>query len=106
MTRYNHGPGGLRVVDTILEILADAGLAADTAARYYLVFIDLVFGRLHREVHGDPVSPARVASILDRARESDDLPHIRAAEPALRAFAAEAVFEAELDMLVQAIARG
>lgn len=102
MTRYNHGPGGLRAVDTILEILTDAGLGTDDAARYYVVFIDLVFGRVHREVHGDPVSPERTASLLDTAR--GELPRVRAAESALRAITAAQIFETELDMLVGAIA--
>jgi AcrR family transcriptional regulator len=102
MTRYNHGPGGWRAVDTILEILTDAGLDTADAARYYVVFIDLVFGRLHREVHGDPVSPERTASLLDTAR--GELPQLRAAESALRAITAEQVFETELDMLVSAVA--
>lgn len=103
MTHYNHGPGALHVVDTILEILADAGLGTRDVARYYVVFIDLVFGRLHREVHGDPVSPERTASLLDTAREHDDLPHVLAAERDLRAITAEQVFETELDMLVHAV---
>lgn len=103
MTHYNHGPGALRVVDTILEILADAGLGTRDAARYYVVFIDLVFGRLHREVHGDPASPARTAGLLDAAREHGDLPHVLAAERDLRAITAEQVFETELDMLVHAV---
>jgi len=102
MTRYNHGPGGLRAVDTILEILTDAGLNTDDAARYYVVFIDLVFGRVYREVHGDPVSPERTASLVDTAR--GELPRVRAAESALRAITAEQIFETELDMLVTAIA--
>lgn len=102
MTRYNHGPGGLRAVDTILEILTDAGLSTDDAARYYVVFIDLVFGRVYREVHGDPVSPERTASLVDTAR--GELPQVRAAESALRAITAEQIFETELDMLVAAIA--
>jgi len=102
MTRYNHGPGGLRVVDMILEILTDAGLSIDDAARYYVVFIDLVFGRVYREVHGDPVSPERTASLVDTAR--GELPQVRAAESALRAITAAQIFETELDMLVTAIA--
>jgi AcrR family transcriptional regulator len=104
MTRYNHGPGALRAVDSILEILADAGLTTQDAARYYVVFIDLVFGRVHREVHGDPVDPERTASLLRSAREHGALPHIRAAESELRAVTAEQIFATELDMLVHAIA--
>lgn len=103
MIRYNHGPGGLHAVEAILEILTDAGLGAEDAARYYVVFIDLVFGRVHREVHGDPVHPDRTAHMLDAAQ--GELPHLRAAEPALRAITADQVFEAELDMLVWTIAR-
>jgi AcrR family transcriptional regulator len=101
MTRYNHGPGALRVVDTILEILADAGLDIGDAARYYLVFIDLVFGRVHREVHGDPVGPERTAGLLDAA--GGEYPHVRAAEPALRGSTAEQIFETELDMFTHAV---
>ncbi|TDV54195.1 TetR/AcrR family transcriptional regulator [Actinophytocola oryzae] len=103
MTRYNHGHGGLRAVDTMLEIMTDAGLGSADAARYYMVFIDIVFGRLHRESHGDPVSPERTAGLLARAGERDDLPHVRAAESAMRAVTAEQIFETELDMLVDAI---
>jgi AcrR family transcriptional regulator len=101
MVRYNHGPGALRAVDTILEILADAGLGTEDAARYYLVFIDLVFGRVHREVHGDPIGPERTASLLDTAQ--GEYRHLRAAESALRASTAEGIFETELDMFVLAV---
>jgi AcrR family transcriptional regulator len=104
MTRYNHGPGALRAVDSILETLADAGLTTQDAARYYVVFIDLVFGRVHREVHGDPVAPERTASLVETAREHGELPHISAAETELRAVTVEQIFETELDMLVHAIA--
>ena len=83
-------------------ILTDAGLGTEDAARYYVVFIDLVFGRVHREVHGDPVSPERTASLIDTAR--GELPQVRAAESALRAITAEQIFETELDMLVAAVA--
>lgn len=103
MNRHNHGPGALRMVDSILEILTDAGLGERDAARYYVVFIDLVFGRVYREVHGDPVDPERTGSLLNTARELGELPHIEAAESELRAVTAEQVFETELDMLVHAI---
>lgn len=104
MTRYNHGPGALRVVDTILEILADAGLRTEVAARYYVVFIDVVFGRVHREVHGDPVGPERTASLIGVAEERGGLRHLAAAGPALRAITVEQIFDTELDMLVHAVA--
>jgi AcrR family transcriptional regulator len=103
MKRHNHGPDALRVVDSILDILADAGLGTRDAARYYVVFIDLVFGRVYREVNGDPVDPERTARLLNTAREQGNLPRILAAESELRAVTAEQVFETELDMLVHAV---
>lgn len=99
----NHGPGALHLVEAILAILADAGLDERQAARHYLVFIDLVLGRLHRELHGDPVSAHRTASLLALAEQAEDHPRLRAAEPHLRAVSSEEVFEAELDMLIEAI---
>ena len=103
MTRANHGPGALGVVETILRILADAGLDEREATRCYLVFIDLVFGRLHRELYGDPVGEHRNAGLLAMAREIGDFPLLRAAEPHLRAITGEDVFQAELDMLIETI---
>jgi AcrR family transcriptional regulator len=104
MVRHNHGPGALRAVDMILEILADAGLSTQDAARYYTVFIDMVFGRVYREVHGDPVADGRTANLLEVARSHDDLPHLHAADDALRAVTVEQIFETELDMFVAAVA--
>jgi AcrR family transcriptional regulator len=103
MTRANHGPGALRAVETILGILAEAGLDERDAARYYLMFIDLVFGRINRELHGDPVDRHRTASLLATARERGDFPHLAAAEPHLRAITSEQIFHAELEMLIAAI---
>ena len=104
MTRADHGPGALGVVETILGILADAGLDEREATRCYLVFIDLVFGRLHRELYGAPIGEHRNASLLAIGRETGDFPRLRAAEPHLRAFSGEDVFQSELDMLIDAIA--
>jgi AcrR family transcriptional regulator len=103
MTRVNHGPGALRAVETLLGILADAGLDERDAARYYLLFIDLVLGRIHRELHGDPVDRHRTASLLAIAHELGDFPHLAAAEPHLRAMTSEDIFHAEIDMLIAAI---
>ncbi|MEV0390301.1 TetR/AcrR family transcriptional regulator C-terminal domain-containing protein [Nonomuraea sp. NPDC050643] len=104
MTRANHGPGALNLVEAILTILGDAGLGDRQAARHYLIFIDLVLGRLHRELHGDPIDRHRTASLLALAGEGGDHPRLRAAEPHLRAVTAEEVFDAELNMLIAAIA--
>jgi AcrR family transcriptional regulator len=103
MTRANHGPGALHLVETILRILADAGLDERQAARHYLVFIDLVLGRLHRERHGDPVAEHRTASLLALADDTTGLPRLHAAQHHLRAVTAEQIFELEMEMLIHAI---
>ncbi|WP_433466807.1 TetR/AcrR family transcriptional regulator [Spirillospora sp. CA-128828] len=100
-TRAHHGPGALRTVELTLEILAEAGLDERQAARYYMVFLDIVLGRVQRELHGDPASMHRRAS-LD-ATEGGEHPRLDAAEAHLRAITADEIFDTELDMLVHAI---
>lgn len=96
----HHGPGPLRLVETILTILTDAGLDERDTARYYLVFLDLVLGRLQREAHGDPIANHRQATI---ATEPDAPDQLRAIEPHLRNLTPEDIFHTELDMLIAAI---
>jgi AcrR family transcriptional regulator len=103
MTRAHHGQGALRLVDSVLGIFADAGLEGRQAARHYAVFVDLVLGRLHRELHGDPVDRHHTASLLALAEQAGDHPRLRAALPYLRELTAEQVFEDELDMLVLSV---
>jgi AcrR family transcriptional regulator len=103
MTRANHGPGALNLVETILQILSDAGLDDRQAARHYLIFIDLMLGRLHHQLHGDPIAEHRTASLLALADEAGDFPRLRAAAAHLKAITVEQVFEAELDLLIAAI---
>jgi hypothetical protein len=90
--------------EAILEILADAGLGERDATRYYLVFIDLVLGRMHREARGDPIDRHRNAGLGARAADREGLPRLRAAEPHLREITTAEVFATELDMLIRAIA--
>lgn len=104
-TRAYHGPGALRTVELILDTLAEAGLDDRQAARYYLVFIDLVLGRIHRELHGDVAGVHRDASLEATGRSPGDHPRLTAAEPHLRATTADEIFDTELDMLIHAIAR-
>ncbi|WP_431901763.1 hypothetical protein [Amycolatopsis thermoflava] len=99
MTRGDHGPGGLRLA----EVLAAAGLDEPAQACVYLVFLDVVPGRAHREVHGDPATPERDAGIFEAARPSSAAPTLKALVPHLRAATADEVFDAELDMLAGAI---
>jgi len=101
MTRGNAGPGGLRIAETIADILAAAGLAPDAAARFYLIFVDLVIGRAHREEHGDPTTPSRNAELFAAAER--DGARLKALLPSLRAVTGDELFDAELDMVVTAI---
>jgi AcrR family transcriptional regulator len=103
MVRSNHGPGGLRIAETILEILDLAGLTADDSARFYLMFVDIVLGRAHRETYGDPTSPRRNADLFKAAAQSDQAPRLRELTPRLREVATDQVFDDELDMIIQAI---
>ncbi|MFD8380757.1 TetR/AcrR family transcriptional regulator [Streptomyces sp. NPDC059679] len=110
VTRGNHGPGGLRLAETIVDILSEAGHDEPTTARYYLVFIDLVLGRAHREAahreaaQGDPTTPQRNAPLLDAAAERRaDAPRLAALAPHLRAVTHDQVFETELDILIQSL---
>ncbi|MFD8871158.1 TetR/AcrR family transcriptional regulator [Streptomyces sp. NPDC059590] len=103
--RGNHGPGGLRLAETIVETLSEAGHDEPTTARYYLVFIDLVLGRAHREAaQGDPTTPRRNAALLDAAERRADAPRLAALAPHLRAVTHDQVFETELDILIRALA--
>jgi len=106
MRRSNHTPGGLRLAETILDTIAAAGLDDRATAHYYLVFVDLVLGRAHREVHGDPTTPERNADLLDAAAGRTDLPRLRALRPYLRESTPGAIFETELDILIAAIDEG
>jgi AcrR family transcriptional regulator len=103
MSRANAGPGGVRIADTIADILAAAGLGAAAAARFYLIFVDLVFGRLQRELHGDPTTPRRNAELFAAAETSHDAERLKALLPSLRTMTPDEIFDAEVDMLVGAI---
>lgn len=97
MTRGNHGPAGLRLAQAILDAITEAGLDDEQTAYGYLAFVDIVLGRVHREIHGDPTSPGRNAGLL-RAWQS------RAVTDHLRAVTPDRMFEAELDMFIEALA--
>lgn len=102
-TRVQHGPGALRTVELTLQILADAGLDEREAARYYLVFLDLVLGRIHRELHGDPAALHSAASLNSTTARTGDHPRLQAAEPHLDTITPDEIFTTELDMLIHTI---
>lgn len=94
LRRRDHGPGGHRVAEAVLGTLAEAGLDGRAATRYYLILMDVILGRVLREVHGDPTALAHAGG---------NLPHLRAAAPHLRATTAEEILDAELDIIIRAI---
>lgn len=104
MGRTRHGPGALRLMESLLGILADAGLDEGRAARFYVIFTDLVFGRVRWEQQGDPLAEHRRASLHAMTEEeAARYPRIRAAGPHLHTVSPDEVFEAELDMFIQAV---
>lgn len=102
-THGNHGSGGLRLAEAILEILADAGLDRTTTARFYLVFLDIMVGRAQREAHGDPVSAHRNAKLTAAARSHTEFPQLQALSDHLRGVSTDEIFELELELIVSAI---
>ncbi|HVW41823.1 MAG TPA: TetR/AcrR family transcriptional regulator C-terminal domain-containing protein [Amycolatopsis sp.] len=103
VTHGNATPGGLRIAETIADILAAAGLDSATAARFYLITIDVVIGRAHREVRGDPTTQDRNATLFAAAEASRDAARFTALLPSLRTVTSDEIFAAELDMLIEAI---
>jgi len=102
-TRVHHGPGALRTVEATLRILTDAGLNERQAALYYMIFLDLVLGRIHREAHDDAAAHHRAASLNAPGRQAHDLTRLHATAPHLTEITDDHIFNTELDMLVQAI---
>ncbi|MQA79685.1 MAG: TetR family transcriptional regulator [Streptosporangiales bacterium] len=103
MARGNHSPGGLHLAEAILATLTTADLDDAATARFYLVYVDLVLGRAHRELRGDPTSPSRNEALLAGAEHRPDAPRLRALAPRLRSADPDEVFETELDMFVAAV---
>ncbi|MBU4336429.1 MAG: TetR family transcriptional regulator [Actinobacteria bacterium] len=63
-----HGPGGVRMAELITRAVAATGLPPDRVAHHCLVFTDVVLGRIHRELNGDPTAAARNTRLLDAAQ--------------------------------------
>ncbi|MEV5888670.1 TetR/AcrR family transcriptional regulator [Nonomuraea fuscirosea] len=103
MGRAVTGPGGLRIADTIADILLEAGLDDKAAARFFLIFVDMVFGRVQREVHGDPTAPERNAELFVAAESSQGTDRLRTLLPSLRQVMPEEIFDVELDIVIGAI---
>ncbi|RKT54276.1 TetR/AcrR family transcriptional regulator [Saccharothrix australiensis] len=103
-TRSNTSTGGLRLAEAILDILYTAGFEQQDAARYYLIFVDITLGRVHRELHGDVVAPKRTSNLLAAASKTpDEFPTIDRTSSALKDIDQDDIFNAELDLLINGI---
>jgi AcrR family transcriptional regulator len=98
MSRGNHGPAGLRLAQAILDAIAEAGLDDERTAYGYLAFVDIVLGRVHREIHGDPTSPERNEVLLRAWQSKPVAGYLSAVTP-------DQMFEAELDMFINALSQ-
>jgi AcrR family transcriptional regulator len=98
-----HGPGGVRMAELITRAVASTGLPPDRVAHYCLVFTDIVLGRIHREIAGDPTAASRNARLLDAAQEVPEAGYVRRYDAQLRRVRAGDVFEAEVAMVIAAV---
>jgi AcrR family transcriptional regulator len=102
--RGNYRPGGLNVIEHVLGLLAEAGIEGTDAARYYIAFSDMVWGRVLRELQAGVTDPSRI----DRAEATlstlpeDRFGRLRHAIPDLR-IDDETLFETELDLFIQGV---
>lgn len=103
MSRANAGPGGMQIAETIADILAAAGLGHAAAARFYLIFVDIVFGRVQRELHGDPTTPHRNAQLFTAAEADHGRDGLKALIPSLRSVTPDEIFTTELDIVIGSI---
>jgi AcrR family transcriptional regulator len=98
-----HGPGGVQMAELITRAVAATGLAPGRVAHFCLVFSDIVLGRIHREIAGDPTAATRNARLLDAAQQIPEAHTVRRYDAALRQVRAEDVFESEVSMVIAAI---
>lgn len=105
ITRGNRGISGLHLAEYIVAMMYEAGLTESGVAVYYQVFIDVVIGRIHRELSHDPADPQRMARLLDFAanQQTDEFDSLRRTDRRLREVTPDDVFEKEVDILIAAI---
>lgn len=103
IVRSVHGPGGVRMAELITRAVAAAGLPADRVAHYCLVFTDVVLGRIHHEVAGDPAARSRNARLLAAARDVPDAVYVRRYTEDLERVGADDVFRTEVSMVIGAM---
>ena len=105
IVRSVHGPGGVRMAELITRAVADTGLTPERVAHYCLVFTDVVLGRIHHEVAGDPAASSRNARLLAAAARTPEASFVRRYTEHLERVSADEVFRTEVDMVVGAIHR-
>ena len=103
IVRSAHGPGGVRMAELITRAVARTGLAPDRVAHYCLVFTDVVLGRIHHEVAGDPTASSRNARLLAAAADVPDASFVRRYTEELRRVRTDDVFATEVAMVVGAM---
>ncbi|MFJ8668834.1 TetR/AcrR family transcriptional regulator [Streptomyces sp. NPDC093600] len=108
--RITRRPAEMRVIETILAALADAGFPPDQAVRHYRALVDFVLGWSCMDATYSTLDP--------RARDADESawtgayaavpaathPHIAAAAPYLASVEDDANFGFALDLMLDAIA--
>jgi AcrR family transcriptional regulator len=102
VTRGNRGPSVLKLTEAILSILDDAGFDAHWAARYYQSVIDVLVGRVHRELHSALTSPERAERMTAAAMAHPPTawPRLREIGPHLQTVTPEEIYETEIELLI------
>ncbi|MFK4100344.1 TetR/AcrR family transcriptional regulator [Streptomyces sp. NPDC019531] len=102
VTRGNRGSSVLKLTEAILAILDDAGFDAHWAARYYQSVIDVLVGRVHRELNSTLTSPERAERMTAAAmaHPPQAWPRLREVGPHLQTVTAEEIYETEVELLI------
>ena len=100
-----HGRGAVAMSELITRVIASTGLPGPRVAHYTLVFTDIVLGRIHREMTGDPTNPQRNKLLVEAAVASGQAPFVTQYEAEWGRVEPDAVFLSELDMVIFAIER-
>ncbi|MEU4657822.1 TetR/AcrR family transcriptional regulator C-terminal domain-containing protein [Streptomyces sp. NPDC023723] len=102
VTRGNRGPSVLKLTEAILSILDDAGFDAHWAARYYQSVVDVLVGRVHRELHSALTSPERAERMTAAAlaHPAQVWPRLREVGPHLQTVTADEIYETEVELLI------
>ena len=101
--RPTHGRGAVAMSELMTRTIASTGLPALRVVHYTLIFTDIVLGRIQREVAGDPTRGDRNQPLVDAAVASGDAPTVTRYESEWRTVEPDAVFVAEVEMVLSAI---